>query len=120
MSSPHAIRMQERGRLLLWRQHAEVITVTEDGAAREVYGVWKRVLPEGQNADGIEASTYTGEATVVVKVSDFEDLPGATALVNRNGEDWTILHAERQDEWTWIFHLGRPDADIRMPDRLRK
>jgi hypothetical protein len=120
VSSAHATNMQERARRLLWRSHAERVTVTEGGAAREVDGIWRRVEPEGASTDGAGATGYQGDAKVVVKAADFEELPGANALVNRNGEDWSIQHAERQDEWTWIFHLARPDADVRMPARLRK
>lgn len=125
MPSAHAIRMQERARVMLWKTHAEKVALrsnNSDGVLIEtdLVGVWKRVLPDdSQDIDGIGTMGYRGQAMLVVRVADMPVPPGPEAVITRNAEQWAIRHPERQDEWTWVLHLARPDAEIRMPARLR-
>lgn len=120
MTSAFASKFNESARPLLWLSHSEIVGLIVDGDASELRGVWRRMQPEAPDADGLGVQSYTGEATLVVKVADLPADPGPTAEIRRNDETWAIRHVERQDEWTWILHLSRPDPEVRMPARLRQ
>lgn len=123
MNSPHATRFNQQARPLLWAVHSELVTLRTVVAGvpqtSDLRGVWKRVQPEADDSDGVGLQGYTGEATLVALVADLPTPPGPDAEIERHGETWAIRHAERQDDWTWILHLARPDAEVRMPARLR-
>ncbi len=121
MSSNFANEFNAKARPMLAEIHSEeVILRIKDQPDAPLKGTWRRVLPNiATDADGLGAQGYTGEATITVNVADMADLPPAKARIIRNGEEWSIRHPERQDEWTWILHLARPDADVRMPPRLK-
>ncbi len=125
MSSAHAQRFNSAARPRLWDIHSEEVTYREKSGntyinERTLQGVWKRVDPEVEDADNIGAQEYTGEATLVVKVEDMPTAPGPKAEIVREGIVWVIRgELERNDEWTWILHLARPDNDVRLPVRVR-
>jgi hypothetical protein len=119
MSSSFANRFNLAARPLLWESHSEIVDLVVDGASSPLRGVWRRVQPEAPDADGLGMQSYAGDTTFVVKVADLPTDPGPTATIVREQETWAIRHIERQDEWTWILHLSRPDPEVRMPARLR-
>ena len=123
MNSPHGIRFNQQARPRLWAVHSEVVALrTVVGGlpqTADLRGVWQRIQPEAGSSDGVGLQGYAGEATLVVQVADVPQPPGPEAEIDRHGETWVIRHVERQDAWTWILHLARPDAEVRMPARLR-
>ncbi len=121
MSSNFSQYFNAKARPFLADVHSELITLRiKDTEDAQLKGTWRRVLPNiATDEDGLGAQGYTGEATFVVQIEDMATLPPARALLIRNGEEWTIRHPERQDQWTWILHLARPDADLRMPRKLK-
>jgi hypothetical protein len=121
MASSFATYFNERARPVLHRTHAEVVVIRNEVAGdTEVSGVWKRALPDGgTEADGLGLQAYDGMATLVVKLEDMPTPPLVGDEIIREDETWTLRHAERQDEWTWILHLSRPRDDQVMPARMR-
>jgi len=125
MSSSFADYFNAKARPMLAAIHSELVTFNyTDGQgyaqSDQLKGTWRRVMPDAAtDPDGLGAQGYTGEATFVVNLEDLAALPGPEAEIIRLGETWTIKHGERQDEWTWILHLSRPDADVRMPGRFK-
>ncbi len=121
MSSSFATEFNEKARPMLAAIHAETVTVKiKDTPDAPLIGTWRRVLPNiATDVDGLGAQGYTGEATITVNIANLAEPLPAKARIVRNGEEWTVRHTERQDEWTWILHLGRPDKDIRMPQKVK-
>lgn len=118
MASAWASLINRGGRDLLWRAHAETLAVRLDGSTPSMLtGVWKRVEPNATqgNPDNLGLVAYTGQALFVVKKADLPEIPGARAEIDREGETWTIRHAEPQDEWTWILHLSKRKVSVRAP-----
>jgi hypothetical protein len=110
--------MNQGSRSLLWRAHAETLVVRLDGVTETTLrGVFRRVLAEGNSADGQGMIGYTGQAKFVVRKEDLPTMPGPRAEFDRNGETWYIRHPESVDEWTWQLHLSRRKADQRAPNR---
>jgi hypothetical protein len=118
VSSAHADRFNAAARPRLTAVHGETLFLHEQGAIKELVGTWRRDMPEGgANDEGSQG--YEGTATVVVTKASMPALPHHDAEFERNGERWAIVHAEAQDQWTWILHLARPDRQRSMPTRRR-
>ncbi|NRA40483.1 MAG: hypothetical protein HRU15_20230 [Planctomycetes bacterium] len=122
-ASSFAQRFNQVARPLIAAIHAETllynyVDVNDEDQSVELTGIFKRNKADGNSgSDGIGVQTYTGAATFVVLKSDLPIEPDDSAEFIRNGETWEHLHCEPQDEWTWILHLARPDADVYMPGR---
>jgi hypothetical protein len=125
MPSAFATYFNATARLLLWNTHKETVAFRYANAlavpvVTTLEGVWKRLIPrDGADSDGYGLTTYTGLATFVVKREGFPDDAKEDAEIDRIGETWAIRHIEPQDEQTYILHLARPEADVRMPGRGR-
>ena len=120
MASAWASFINQKARPLLWNAHAETLVVRLDGTTPSTLtGTWKRVQADGaQEADGAGLITYTGQALFVVKREELPVITGlAKAEIDREGETWSIRHAEPQDEWTWQLHLSRRKANATNPRR---
>lgn len=118
MASTFATMFQDKARALLWNAHSEELTVRWDGVTpATLRGVWKRVQPDGVQApDGQGLTTYLGQALITVRKADLTDITHlAKAEITRDGEVWTVRHAESQDAWTWVLHLSRRKANARAP-----
>lgn len=122
MPSAHATYFNAKARPQIWAAHAETVELRQAvGGTVDLRGVFKRSLPDNEgDTDGVGAQGYRGTATMVILVADFPMPPGNGSLIVRNGEEWAVRHPERQDEWTWILHLARPDAERVMPVRGRR
>lgn len=122
MPSAHSTFFNAKARPQIWASHSEVVSLRmRSGELVDMTGVFKRVQPDNTgDVDGIGAQGYRGGATIVIKVADFPTPPGDGDTITRNGEEWTVRHAEPQDAWTWILHLARPDAERVMPGRGRR
>jgi hypothetical protein len=125
MPSAFAEYFNASARLLLWKTHKETVAFRYTNAqatpvATTLEGVWKRLNPrDGADSDGYGLTTYTGLATFVVKRDGFPADANGDAEIERIGETWAIRHIEPQDTDTYILHLARPEADVRIPGRGR-
>jgi hypothetical protein len=120
MASAWASFMDSRGRALLWSVHAETLAIRFDGSTPStIQGVWKRVNADGvQDSDGAGMVTYTGQALLVVKRSDFTAAANyARTEIDREGETWDVRHVEPQDAWTYVLHLSRRRKALTNPKR---
>lgn len=121
MPSSFAAEFNANARPMLWDAHAEELDVKLDGATPgKLTGPWKRVAAEDAqpSPDGAGLTTYTGLALFVVQKSALPDISNLSkAEIYRGGETWHIRHAEDQDAWTWILHLGRRKASLISPRR---
>jgi hypothetical protein len=117
MPSAFASAFNSGARALLWKAHAEAVTIRLDGKTdATIQGIWKRVQAEGaQEPDGAGLTTYTGLALFVVKRDDLPELPDDRTTIIREGETWHVRTTEPQDAWTYILHLSRRKADDRPP-----
>lgn len=125
MPSAFATYFDSSARLLLWNTHKETVSFRYTNAqalpvSTTLEGVWKRLNPrDGSDSDGYGLTTYTGLATFVVKSAGFPSDAKEDAEIDRIGETWAIRHIEPQDEQTFILHLSRPEANVRIPGRGR-
>ncbi len=125
MGSAHANRFNTMARPILWAAHSEIVGLrVTDGngnfVSRNIPAIFRRIQPETPSEDGLGVTTTTGNATLVVKLADVPTDPGPSALITRsNGEAWAVNHIEHLDDYADIWHLGRPDAENRMPARMR-
>ena len=119
MSSSFAQRFHHQARPLLWREHGEtIVAIAPDGTRSDVQVTWQRRDPQSEDHDGLGVDTYYAVAAAVVRVADLP-APDGRMEFEREGERWSLRLIERQDEWTWIFHLAHPRDDIRLPGSLR-
>ena len=123
MPSTHTSRFADlfhrRARPLLHRHLGELLRYRmSDGVERDLPGQWRRVDPATSSADGLGIDAAHGAARVTVAVEDLPE-PDGQALIGRDGGWWAIDRIERIDAHTWILHLVVPDAEFRLPERLR-
>ncbi len=103
---------------MLWALHSETINyVSSEGIQSELLVIWKRINPTSADAEGLGVDEFHAEAQAIVKIEDMP-VPNGMATLIREGEEWAIRDIERQDEWTWIYHLAQPDEDIHLPERI--
>lgn len=120
MGSSFAERFNATARPKLWAEHSEIVTLRIGDASTDLRVIWNRIEPEVPDTDGIGVQGYTGEVNAIVKVADLAAHPGPTAFIVRNGEKWNIRSPmDRQDDWTWVMRLVRPDVNLRTPQRNR-
>lgn len=119
MPSSFAQRFNAQARPLLWKQHGEPVKYYRGtGRARTLTVIWKQGDPHATDQDGLGLDTFHATATAVVRVADLSK-PDGKAELERLGERWAIRRIARQDAWTWIFHLRRPDPELALPQGLR-
>lgn len=86
----------------------------ESGQASDLTVRWVRADDEKSETEGIGVMGLDGEAMCWVSMADLPNLPGPRSTLLRNEELWEIRHAERWDETTWRFRLGKPREDNRI------
>ena len=108
----------------MWTEHGESVTLHDPSLPASQQDIalsviFRRQQAMGQQLNGIGAESFEGEASCVVRVSEMAAKPGANSVLTREGEAWEIRFVERQDEWTWVYHLSRPNGQLAMRPGVR-
>jgi len=122
VSSAHADRFNAAARPRLHDVHGETVELRlPDGSTGSLVGIFRRVTALGEADAGVGMQGFTGDATLtVLRENLLGELPAKTRIV-RDDVEWVVTHYERQDAWTWVLHLSRPNGQLRMaPEKMRR